>query len=155
MKRLLSLVCSLCLVVSLFAQEDSIPHLTFMGYPMGGTIGDFTAQVRQRYPLQKKVGGDQYYIYRGSVYGHDCYFKGEYSRKSKTLYKITVTPKQIDENALADSIAAHYGPALEVRGGYRWNVAGGTIFLYTPEGYDAVLMYFDEQGVAKFREEQK
>ncbi len=127
-------------------------HLDFMGYPMQGSITDFTEAIRQRFPLQKKVGGDYYYIFRGSVYGHDSYFKVEYTRKSRTVYKITVTPKQIDQNALVDSLVCHYGNALEVQGGYRWNRPGGTIFLYTPEGYDPVLMYFDEQGVKQFRE---
>ena len=121
---------------------------------MGITISDFTANIRQRFPLQKKVGGDSYYIFKGNVYGHDSYFKAEYSRKTKIVYKITVTPKQVEQNALIDSLVAHHGQALEVQGGYRWNVQGGTIFLYTPEGYDPVLMYFDEQGVARFREEK-
>ena len=154
MKRLLLVICCLSFIVSAQAQ-DTIPHLKFMGYSMGVPIADFTQNVRQRFPLQKKVGGDQYYIYRGNVYGHDCYFKGEYTRKTKTLYKITVTPKQIDQNALADSICAHYGDAMEIANGMRWNVEGGTILLYLPQGYDPVLMYFDEQGVARFREEDK
>lgn len=130
-------------------------NLKFMDYPMGVSIYDFTEQVKQRYPLQKKVGGDYYYIFKGNVYGHDSYFKAEYSRKTKTVYKITVTPKQIDANALADSLVAHYGEALEVQSGYRWNIEGGTILLYLPEGYDPVLIYLDEQGVATFRKENQ
>lgn len=138
----------------LTCQSLRAQSLDFMGYPMGGNIADFTAQVRQRYPLQKKVGGDQYYIFKGSIYGHDTYFKAEYSRKSKTVYKITVTPKSVDQNALADSLIAHFGDPLEVKNGYRWNQQGGTVFLYLPEGYDPVLIYIDEAGVAKFREEK-
>ncbi|MBP1531087.1 MAG: hypothetical protein ILA39_03025 [Bacteroidaceae bacterium] len=132
------------------AQES---HLDFMGFPMGVTIDDFTKQLRQRYPLQKRVGGDRYYIYKGSIYGRDSYLKAEYTKRSRLVYKITVTPKFIDQNALADSLVAHYGEAIEVQNGMRWNVEGGTIFLYMPQGYDPVLMYFDEQAVAKFREE--
>ena len=148
MKKLL-LLSMLMLTTAAWAQ-----HLDFMGYPIEGNITDFTAQVRQRFPVQKRVGGDRYYIYQGTVFGHNTYLKAEYSRKSRTVYKITVTPKQIDENAFLDSHFAHYGEALEVQGGYRWNRPGGTVFLYTPEGYDPVLMYFDEQGVATFRKEQ-
>ena len=151
MKRMKYLLFSLMLAVS---SASWAQHLDFMGTEMGGSISDFTSQIRQRYPLQKKVGGDHYYIYKGSIYGHDTYFKAEYSRKTKTVYKITVTPKQIDQNALADSLTAHHGEPLEVQGGYRWNVEGGTILLYTPEGYDCVLMYLDTEGVARFSEEK-
>lgn len=150
MKKSLFGFCAIMLFpVGAFAQ-----HLTFMGYPMGETIYEFTNRVRQRYPLQKKVGGDRYFIYRGSIYGHDMYFKAEYSRKTNTVYKITATPKQIDHNALLDSLQVHYGEPLEVQGGYRWNAEYGTVFLYTPQGYDPVLMFFDTEGVAKFREEK-
>ena len=150
MKRLTLLFVILCLSsVYVCAQ-----HLDFMGAPMGGTIAEFTENIRQRYPLQKKVGGDRYYIYKGSILGHDSYFKAEYTRKTKTVYKITVTPQQIEITSYMDSLVAHYGEPLEVKGGYRWNREGGTVFLYTPEGYDPVLMYFDEEGVARFREEK-
>jgi len=150
MKKILLFAFITLISMGTRAQE----HLDFLGYPMGIAIEDFTQNIRQRYPLQKKVGGDRYYIFRGNVYGHDCYFKAEYSRKTKTVYKITVTPKQVEQNGLIDSLVVHHGQALEVQGGYRWNVAGGTVFLYTPEGYDPVLMYFDEEGVKKFREEK-
>lgn len=145
----LSLLFALCAFTSAQAQ-----NLKFMGYDMGVTIDQFTKTIQQRYPLQKKIGGDRYYIFKGTVFGHESYFKAEYTRKSRAVYKITVTPKQVDQNALADSLIAHYGEAIEVQSGMRWNVEGGTIFLYVPQGYDPVLMYFDEEAVAKFREEQ-
>ena len=88
MKKILLFACSALMAVGIRAQQ----HLDFMGYPMQGSITDFTEAIRQRFPLQKKVGGDYYYIFRGSVYGHDSYFKVEYTRKSRTVYKITVTP---------------------------------------------------------------
>jgi hypothetical protein len=143
------LLLALALSVGAWSQ-----NLDFLGVPMGGTIQDFTETVRQRFPLQKKVGGDHYYIYKGSIFGHETYFKAEYSRKTKTVYKITVTPQQIDQTAYLDSLVAHYGDPLEVNGGYRWNREGGTVFLYLPGGYDPVLMYFDTQGVATFKEEK-
>ena len=59
MKRLLFVIFCLSFIVSVEAQ-DTIPHLKFMGYSMGVPIADFTQNVRQRFPLQKKVGGDQY-----------------------------------------------------------------------------------------------
>jgi len=150
MKKILLLMFVALTSIGASAQE----HLSFLGYPMGVTISDFTTNIRQRFPLQKKVGGDSYYIFKGNVYGHDSYFKAEYSRKTKIVYKITVTPKQVEQNALIDSLVVHHGQAMEVQGGYRWNVEGGTVFLYTPDGYDPVLMYFDERGVERFREEK-
>ena len=137
----------------LFAPAQA-QNLSFMGYNMGVTIDEFTKNIQQHYPLQKKVGGDRYFIYKGSIYGHDTYFKAEYTKKSRRVYKITVTPMHIDQNAFADSLIAHHGEPIEVQNGMRWNVEGGTIFLYLPQGYDPVLMYFDEEGVAMFREEK-
>lgn len=151
MKHLFLAVFILCLYA---LPSHSQQHLDFMGVPMGGTIADFTEQVRQRYPLQRKVGGERYYIYMGPVFGHNTYLKAEYSRKTKTVYKITVTPKSIDQTAYVDSLMAHYGEPIEVSNGYRWNQPGGTILLYTPQGYDPVLFYIDEEGVAKFKEEK-
>ena len=147
-----SIALSFFFILCSFASAQA-QHLNFLGYDMGVTIDQFTKTIQQRFPLQKKIGGDRYYIFKGSVYGHDTYFKAEYTKKSRTVYKITVTPKQVDQNALADSLIAHHGEAIEVQSGMRWNIEGGTIFLYVPQGYDPVLMYFDEEGVAKFREE--
>ena len=149
MKKVSLFFLVLCVSLGIKAQ-----NLGFMGYQMGVSIYDFTDAVRQHFPLKKKVGGDQYFIYYGSVYGHDTYLKAEYTKKTHTVYKITVTPKQIDQYVLLDSLKVHHGEPMEVRGGYRWDPEGGTVFLYTPEGYDPVLMYFDMESVAKFREEK-
>ena len=121
---------------------------------MEGNITDFTASIRARYPLQKRVGGDRYYIYKGPVYGHNCYLKAEYSRKSKTVYRITVTPQHIDQNAMLDSLKFHYGEPEEVKGGYAWARPEGYIYFSIPEGYDPVLTYLDKEGVARFKEEK-
>ena len=150
MKRLILILALAFVQLATYAQSQ---HLDFLGYKMGSTIDEFTKTIQQHFPLQKKIGGEHYYIFKGSVYGHDSYFKAEYTKKSRMVYKITVTPKQLDQNALADSLIAHHGEPIEVQSGMRWNVEGGTIFLYLPQGYDPVILYFDEEGVAKFREE--
>ncbi len=150
MKRFVILSLTLMMSVASWAQ-----HLDFMGFPIEGTIEDFTERIRQRYPLKRKMGGDQYYIYQGTVCGHISYLKAEYSRKTKTVYKITVQPQHIDENAYVDSLVARYGRAEEIQGGYRWIKPGGEIFLYLPQGYDPVLMYFDVKGFEKYKAEKK
>lgn len=150
MKRLLSLALFISMSVTSWAQ-----HLDFLGTPIEGNITDFTAKMRPRFPLQKRVGDERYYIYHGPVFGHNCYLKAEYSRKSRTVYKVTVTPKNIDQNALVDSLQLHYGQPEEMQGGYRWNREGGVVFLYMPQGYDPFLIYLDAQGVERFREEKE
>ena len=145
----------LMILVGMFALPMHAQHLDFMGFPMGSSIADFTVQIRQRYPMQRKVGGDQYYIYMGPIFGHNTYFKAEYTKKTKTVYKITVTPKNVDQTALLDSLVAHYGEPLEIENGYRWNREGGVVLFYTPQGYDPVLFYIDEEGTAVFRSENE
>ncbi len=125
-----------------------------MGIPIEGTINDFTDAMRPRFPLQKRVGDERYYIFKGTVYGHILYLKAEYTRKSRTVYRVTVEPKHIDQNALIDSLVVDYGTPEEITGGYRWTMNEGDVLLYTPEGYDPVLMYFDREGLLKYKEEK-
>ncbi len=155
MKRLTALLALLCAITAVRAQEDTIPqHLNFFGVPIEGNITNFTASMQPRYKLQKKKGDEGYYIYRGPVCGHEMYLKAEYSRKSRTVYKVTVTPQFIDQNAFLDSLTVRYGEPEATDKGYRWLSAAGEILLYTPQGYDPVLIYLDREGVASYREEQ-
>lgn len=125
-----------------------------MGVPIEGNITQFTKQMQPRYKLQKRVGGENYYIYKGPVCGHEMYLKADYSRKTRTVYKVTVTPKFIDQNAFLDSLTVRYGESERTEKGYRWAFEPGEIFLYTPEGYDPVLIYIDRQGTMVMREEK-
>lgn len=150
MKRV-TIFFSLLLVVGCISAQ----HLDFMGYEMGINIDDFTKQMRQRFPLQKKVGGERYFIYNGTIYGHNVYFKADFTRKSRLVYRVTVTPKHIDQNALVDSLVVHYGEGEEMQGGYRWVQPGGFVFLYMPEGYDPTLIYLDAQAAAVLKQEDK
>ncbi len=155
MKRLTTLLLLLCALATMRAQTDSIPqHLSFFGIPIEGNITNFTTAMQPRYKLQKKKGDEQYYIYKGSVCGHEMYLKAEYSRKSRTVYRITVTPQFIDQNAFLDSLRVHYGEPDDTDKGYRWSSAEGEIFLYTRQGYDPVLIYLDREGVAAYQKEK-
>ncbi len=141
-------------IVHCFAQQDSTLHLNFMNIPIQGDITDFTESMRPRYKLQKKVGDENYYIYRGPFYGHEVYMKAEYTRKSRTVYRVTVTPKHIDQNALLDSLVVHHGAPQETKTGYGWSTPEGIIMLQLPQGYDPIVMYIDRKGAAVFQEEK-
>ncbi|MCF0198931.1 MAG: hypothetical protein HUK02_06355 [Bacteroidaceae bacterium] len=140
--------------LALAAQDSTQVHLEFMGHPICGTITQFADAVRQRYPLQRRVGGDNYYIFRGTVFGHIHYLKAEYSRKNRTVFKITVETKNIDENALLDSLVTHFGTPAETGNGYAWSPPGGAVYLITPQGYDPMLVFIDRQGAAAYKEER-
>ena len=150
MKRTVLLIFFLSLLSTSKAQ-----NLDFMGYPMGVSITNFTKEVRQRYSLEKRVGGDDYYIFKGPVDGHNVYLKADYSHKSRMVYRITVTPKHIDLNAFVDSITVHHGEPEEVEGGYKWQKPEGSVFLYTPAGYDTTLIFLDYEAAKVCLEEKK
>ncbi len=138
-----------------YAQEaEPQPHLNFMGTSIEGNITDFTAALRPKYKLQKKVGDENYYIYKGPFMGHEMYLKAEYTRKSRTVYRVTVTPKNIDQGALLDSMTVHYGTPEPTQSGYGWSVDGGIIMMHTPQGYDPIVMYIDRQGALTLKEER-
>ncbi len=155
MKRIIQTIFLLCMALAVHAQQDSTAaHLKFMGMPIEGNITDFTQAVRQKYKLKKKVGDENYYIYTGPFMGHEVYLKVEYTRKSRTAYRVTVTPKNIDQTALADSMVANYGQPYEIQGGYRWNSTEGDILLLLPQGYDPIVMYIDAQGLETLKKEK-
>ena len=72
-----------------------------------------------------------------------------------SLGSFSVTPKNVDQTALLDSLVAHYGEPLEIENGYRWNREGGVVLFYTPQGYDPVIFYIDEEASEVFRKEKK
>ncbi|MCD7720619.1 MAG: hypothetical protein LUI09_00135 [Prevotellaceae bacterium] len=162
-KRLSLLATVLCLAAGAFAQEEATApqeeattdeHLAFFGIPIQGNITDFTSSLQPRYRLQKKKGDENYYIYKGPVCGHDMYLKADYSRKSRTVYKVTVTPQYIDANAFLDSLTVMLGEPEEMEKGYRWTYPAGEILLYVAQGFDPVLIYLDLQGALAFKKEQ-
>ncbi len=136
------------------ADSASAQHIEFMGVPIQGNITEFTKALQPRYRLQKKKGDEDYYIFKGPICGHDMYFRADYTRKSRTVYKVTVTPQYIDANAFLDSLTVRFGQPEDTGKGYRWTYPVGEILLYTPEGFDPVLIYLDVQGVLALKEEK-
>lgn len=134
--------------------SETVPNLLFQGVPMEGTIDQFTERLKPRYQLKRKMGGDHNFIFHGPVFGHDTYFQASYTRKSRTIYKVLVTPKNINEVAWLDSLVAHYGAPEDTPKGWLWQRPEGMILFYTPEGYDCALIYLDAKGNALFKEEK-
>ncbi len=152
---LLAAALTLTLALPASAQEEGpAAHLDFFGVPIEGNITEFTKNMQPRYKLQKKVGDDGYYIYRGPVCGHELMMKADYTRKSRTVYRVTVEAKALDVNAFRDSLAVRYGEPAETANGCQWTREGGMIFLNTPQGYDPTLVYLDQAGVIALREEK-
>ncbi len=155
MKRLLYYFALMLLSSTAMAQEDTTQvHLNFMNIPIRGNITDFTESMRPRYKMKKKVVDEQYYIYRGPYYGHEVYLKAEYTSESRTVFRVTVTPQHIDQNALLDSLVVHHGMPQEIKGGYGWSTPQGIIMLQLPQGYDPIVMYIDRKGAALFQKEK-
>ncbi len=136
------------------AEATQVQHLEFFGIPIQGNITDFTQAMQPRYRLQKKKGDEGYYIYKGPVCGHDMYLKAEYTRKSRTVYKVTVTPQYIDANAFLDSLTVMFGEPTRIEKGYRWVYPEGEIILYMVQGFDPVLIYLDLAGAIALKEEK-
>lgn len=139
-------------------QETTKPeapqHLDFFGVSISGTIDDFSKAMQPRFTLKKKNGGEDHYIFHGAVFGHDMYIQAYYTRKSRTPFRVVVSPKHIDLLAWQDSLVSKYGEPQATEQGLLWQRPEGIILYYTPEGYDTALIYLDNLGNAAFREEK-
>lgn len=129
-------------------------HLLFQGIPIGGNIDTFTENLKPRYKLKKKVGGDHYFIYEGPVFGCNTYLQASFSRKSRTVYKVVITPKNINQMAWVDSLSVHYGEPVDTDRGLLWQRPEGMVLFYAPEGYDCALFFLDQEGNDVFVKEK-
>lgn len=129
-------------------------HLDFLGISIEGDIDDFNSRMQPRFKLKKRVGGENQYIYEGSMFGYNTYLQVNFTRKTRTVYRILVTPKNINTMAWQDSLYAHYGEPVETQQGPLWQKPEGMILYYTPQGYDTALIYLDALGNEAFKEEK-
>lgn len=132
-------------------------HIPFDGIPVTGAVTDFTEQMREHgFKLQKKVGDEHYYIYKGTYNGHSSYVRADYTPKSKTVYKVQVTPQHVSTVDYVDSLKVKYGPdCASSAKGWQWSFAEGGVYFVTPEGKDPVLIIMDAEGTRIFKEERK
>lgn len=130
-------------------------HIQFDGMQVTGSVLDFTEQMRVNgFKLQKKVADDRYYIYKGTYNGHSSYVRADYTPKSRTVYKVQVTPQHVSTVDYLDSLKVKYGTeCTSDERGYRWSFADGGVFFVTPEGKDPVLIVMDAQGMRLYKEE--
>lgn len=153
MKRILSLVVFISVMVSAVCAQ----HIMFSGLPLTGNITEFSRLLRDRgFQLQKRMPGDNYYIYKGMYAGHSSYFQVSYSSKSNTVYQVRVTPKHVNTLVYRDSLASIYGLEYETTDqGYRWVREDGMVMLAVPEDKDPVLIILDLDGARLSKKEQK
>lgn len=136
-------------------EETASKHLDFLGVSIEGNIDDFTKRMQPKFKLKKRVGGENYYIFEGPMFGYDVYAQVNYTRKSRTVYRVMVTPQNINTIAWQDSLVARYGQPLETPQGQLFQMPGGKILYYTPQGYDSAMIYLDSAGNGVFVEEKK
>lgn len=135
--------------------NEAVPeHMMFEGVPMGITIDEFTERLKPRFQLKRKMGGDRNFIYQGYIFGHETYFQASYTRKSRIVYKVLVTPKNIDDVVWLDSLSHRYGEPVLTDKGYLWQRPEGMVLYYVPQGYETALFYVDSKGNAIFKEEE-
>jgi len=135
-------------------KTDTIKHLDFQGVNIEGSIDTFKDNMQPRFVLKKRVGAENYYLFEGPMYGHNVYVQAYYTRKSRTPYRVVVSPKNIDLIAWQDSLVNTYGEGTQTEQGLLWQKPEGIILYYAPEGYDTALIYLDSQGNNAFREEK-
>lgn len=134
--------------------KEAPKHLNFMGVSISGSIDDFTSKMEPRYKLKKRVGADNYYIFEGPMFGHNVLLQTYYTRKSRTPYRVVVSPKIINTDQFKDSLIVKYGTPEQTEQGLLWQRPEGIILYYTPEGYDTAVIYLDNLGNAAYREEK-
>lgn len=156
MKKIICACMVALLPLGMQAQtKDVTPtHLDFMGVPIGGSIDEFNDRIQPRFRLKKRVAGENQYIYEGPMFGYNTYIQVNFTRKSRTVYRVLVTPKGINQMAWEDSLHVRYGEPENTRQGQLWQRPEGMILYYTPEGYDSALIYLDALGNNAFKEEK-
>lgn len=157
MKKTICAILYAMLPVAIQAQTDNdsiTQHLDFMGVSMEGNIDDFTQRMQPRFRFKKRVRGENQVIFEGSMFGYNVFARASYTRKTRTVYRMLITPKNINQIAWVDSLTARYGMPVETRQGLLFQRPGGMILYYTPEGYDTALIYLDAKGNEAFTEEK-
>lgn len=162
MKRRVYLFITLCLISlqGVMAQLGDVRdssicrHLDFQGVSMGISIEDFAEQLKPRFTVRRKMGGERQWILQGYIFGYDTYFQVDYSKKSRSVFRITAMPKNIHDVVWIDSLTTHYGSPLTTDMGLLWQRPEGTVLFRVLEGYDPALILLDKAGQAAWKEEK-
>ncbi len=131
-------------------------HLDFFGISIEGNIDDVTDRMQKsgQWKLKRKQGSQNQYIFEGPLFGYNAYVQVAYTRKTRTVFRMTVTPQTNNLLVWQDSLTHRMGKGVLTEQGTLWQRPEGMILYYTPEGYDTTLIFLDAQGNAVFKEEK-
>lgn len=144
--------------VALFlpAQDSvSVSHLLFENIEMKGDIYDFSKVLqKQGFKQQQRDLNQLFFVFKGTVLGHSEQFKVNFSKKTKTVWRIMVQPHNVPLDEIVDSLTARYGEPYEaLAASYKWMLPTGFVQLMVPEGYDPTLVFIDGTGAVAFKDE--
>lgn len=136
------------------SNEESVGHLKFNGFELGTDIDSFTEQLKEKYELKRKMGGDKYFIFYGFVLGHDTYFQVHYSKKSKTVYKVQIMPKNAKDDLILELLTEQYGEPMLTTQGQLWKMPEGLVLMHSVENSDPAIIYLDSKANEVFVKEK-
>ena len=155
MKKLLLLLMLVLGSQAVNAQDESAKHLLFEGVEMKGDIYDFSKVLqKQGYKQRQRDLNQLFFVFKGNLLGHPEQFRVNFSKKTKTVWRIMAQPHNVPLDELVDSLTARYGEPYEaISTSFKWQLPVGFILLEAHEGYDPNLVFMDAAGVAAFKEE--
>jgi len=148
----------LCVFFSqLLCAQEAAPaeHLLFEGTEMKGDIYAFSKALQKLGYKQKQRDLNQhFFVFQGNVLGHSELFRVNFSKKTKTVWRIMAQPHNVPFDVLVDSLKARYGEPYEAYAtSCKWQLPVGFILLEAHEGYDPNLVLMDAAGVTAYKEE--
>lgn len=131
-------------------------HVLFEGVEMKGDIFEFSNALQKAgFDLKKRDANDRSYVFSGNVLGTPTVFKVNFTRETRTVYRIMAQLKNVPLDEILKELNSRYGEPYNVtERGYQWQQEFGAIMLGTPEGYDPTLVVMDAEGVGRYKEEE-
>lgn len=136
-------------------QADTPKHIMFEGLELKGDIYDFAEALQHRgYKLEKRMGNQQYFLFKGMVAGRSCYFQVSYTKKSRTVWRIVAQISHSENVSFVDSVSTRYGEVFDSNErGYQWMQPTGSVMFMTPQQGDPSLIIVDAEGYLTYKEE--
>ncbi|MBR1755828.1 MAG: hypothetical protein IJ754_03910 [Bacteroidaceae bacterium] len=155
MKKLLLVLTLVLACQAVKAQDAPAQHLLFEGVEMKGDIYDFSKVLqKQGYKQRQRDLNQLFFVFKGNLLGHPEQFRVNFSKKTKTVWRIMAQPHNVPLDELVDSLTARYGEPYEaISTSFKWQLPVGFILLEAHEGYDPNLVFMDAAGVAAFKDE--
>ncbi|MBQ2459095.1 MAG: hypothetical protein II645_07980 [Bacteroidaceae bacterium] len=150
MRRMIIALLVACCCIPAGAQ-----HLDFCGVELTGNIREFPKKMEEKgFKLKQKRSDDDFYIFEGRFCGQKMFVNIHYTPKSHTVYQARVTPRNVNEEQLLDSMLTTYGSDFESKGeSYQWVRENGGIFYIQKNGFDPYIIFMDAEGMALMKKE--